>query len=238
MFMIFRTFILVGAIGVPLASSAQSPVEIILSDNFDRQETDDKIEQIGNGWTTNSNFRAGGMKQVDLIHGALFIQRREGANHGVSVSHDVSFQNGGIRLRFKLDTLGDLGINFADLTDKTVRSGHLCMVRVTGSGIELIDLKTGRDSEDMKAARRELAKSGGDPRKLLSSKSRTFTQTIAPDQWHDLAVEIDKDRMQVALDGQDAGSFTSEGIAHPHKTKLRLAVDHSAWVDDVVIERF
>ena len=43
--------------------------------------------------------------------------------------------------------------------------------------------------------------------------------------------------MSVKIDGQAAGSFSSEGIAHPTKRMITLAVNKSAQVDDVKVWR-
>ena len=43
--------------------------------------------------------------------------------------------------------------------------------------------------------------------------------------------------MSVAIDGKPVGQFQSVGIAHPTKRMITLAVNKSAWVDDVVVRR-
>jgi len=43
--------------------------------------------------------------------------------------------------------------------------------------------------------------------------------------------------MAVKINGNSAGKFTSEGIGHPTKSRLRLAVPKSAWVDDIKVTR-
>jgi hypothetical protein len=43
--------------------------------------------------------------------------------------------------------------------------------------------------------------------------------------------------MSVKIDGQDSGTFSSEGIAHPTKRMITLAVNKSAQVDDVKVWR-
>jgi hypothetical protein len=43
--------------------------------------------------------------------------------------------------------------------------------------------------------------------------------------------------MSVKLDDQPAGTFSSEGIAHPTKRMITLAVNKSAQVDDVKVWR-
>ena len=41
--------------------------------------------------------------------------------------------------------------------------------------------------------------------------------------------------MTARVDGQEIGSFASEGIAHPTKRMITLAVNKSAQVDDVKV---
>ena len=54
-------------------------------------------------------------------------------------------------------------------------------------------------------------------------------------KWYDLRVDVDNDRLSVSIDGNMVGSFASEGISHPTKRTLRLAVPRNAVVDDVKI---
>ena len=48
-----------------------------------------------------------------------------------------------------------------------------------------------------------------------------------------MRVVVEGDEMRVAIDGREAGRLRSEGIAHPTKRMITLAVGKSAWVDDV-----
>ena len=69
-------------------------------------------ENPGNGWGTNSKARAKGEKQVFLRDGAMFIKRAAVADHGVSVTHDVAFQDVCITAKFMLPKQGDLGVQY------------------------------------------------------------------------------------------------------------------------------
>ncbi len=91
--------ILAGAI--PTIADQESGT-VILEDDFEREESKPEREQVGNGWGTNSNSRAQGVKQVDLAAGALHITRADVADHGVSVTHEAAFADAVITLRFKL----------------------------------------------------------------------------------------------------------------------------------------
>ncbi len=220
------------------AQEAASPEgKVLLQDDFQRDEAEPDQEQIGNSWGTNSRKRAAGNKQADLEGGALHVTRHPLADHGVSVFHDVEFRNATIDLRFKLGPQDDLGINIADLQEKSVHAGHLCVAKIRLNQVELTDLKTGNMNLQMRAARLEGKLSGND-KKLLASKTKRFTVDLKPNHWHKLRVQIDDNTMRVSINGSPVGEFSSPGIAHPTKRRLRLAVNRSAWIDDVSIREF
>lgn len=207
---------------------------VLLKDDFNRSEKDPDKEQVGNGWTTNSKSRAQGVKQVDLADNALKITKAAVADHGVSVVHEMAFQNATIKLKFQLGAKDDLGINIADMKEKSVHAGHICVARVRLNSLEIQDLKTG----NMKLEHRNARKAGKVPAELeslLKTKRKRFKLKLTPDEWHELQVAIQGDLMIVKIDGTEAGRFQSEGIAHPTKSRLRLSVNKQAWVDDILV---
>ena len=150
------------------------------------------------------------------------------ADHGVSVVHDLNFQDATIALRFKIGAKDDLGINIADMKEKSVHAGHICVARIRANRVDIADLKTG----NMKLEHREARKSGKlspELKKELGKKTKQFKTDIAADKWHSLVVKIQGDEMSVKIDEQVVGTFHSEGIAHPTKRRLRLAVNRNAW---------
>lgn len=220
--------------GTTLATDSSSVV--LIDDDFERNEEDEKVEQVGNGWSTNSKSRAKGEKQVDLKDGAMFIKRAAVADHGVSVVHEIGFRDGTVELRFKLGAKDDLGINIADMKEKSVHAGHICMAKIKPKTVEIVDLKTGR--MDLATRKRRLADSLTDEdNKRIKAKSKYFKTNFATDQWHSLKVQIEGETMSVFVDSKKVGSFSSPGIGHPTKGRLRLAVGKSAWVDDVKVTK-
>ena len=208
---------------------------LIFEDDFERQESDESKEEIGKGWTTNSKSRAKGEKQVDLDEGAIHIIRAAVADHGVSVVHDQEFQDGVIRLRFKLDDAkDDLGINIADMKEKSVHAGHICMAKIRPNQLEISDLKTGRMKLEHREARQNKEETP-EMKELVATKSKKFPLDLETGTWHQLEVRVEGDTMTVKINDEVAGEFSSEGIAHPTKRRLRLAVNREAWVDDVAI---
>ncbi|QDU93862.1 hypothetical protein [Lignipirellula cremea] len=207
---------------------------LILEDDFDRDESTPGKEEIGNGWRSNSAWRANGKQQVDLIDGAMYAVRHAEADHGVAIFHDAGLQNGSVQMKFKLGKGDSLGLDFVDRELETVHAGHLCMARVSLTRLSLIDSKTGH--MDLKIRERRLA---GDKSpelgKLLQTKSAQFPLELKADQWYTLQVDIAGDTMRASIDGKEIGAFQSEGIGHPTKRWITLAVNKTAWVDDVKI---
>lgn len=207
---------------------------LLFTDDFARDESTPGKEDIGNGWTSNSAWRAKGHQQVDLKDGVMHVTKHAEADHGVAIFHDVAFQDGRVELKFKLGEGDDLGVDFVDRELKTVHAGHLCMARVTNKQLTITDSKTG--GMDNKIRERRLA---GDKSPeiaaLLKTKTKAFKVDLSATAWHTMEITVVGDDMAVKIDAQSIGSFKSEGIAHPTKRMITLAVNKSAEVDDVKV---
>ena len=226
-FLIFLTFCL------SLRADFITPV---FSDDFSRDEATPGKEDIGNGWTSNSAWRAKGHQQVDLIDGVMHITKHAEADHGVAIFHNAEFQDGIVELRFKLGEGDDLGVDFVDRELKTVHAGHLCIARVTNKAVTLTDSKTGGMNNEIRE-RREKGDKSPELAALLKTKTKSFKLDLKPNEWHTMNIKIVGDQMTVRIDDQDTGSFSSEGIAHPTKRMITLAVNKSADVDDVKVSK-
>lgn len=215
--------------------AADKPGTLIFEDTFDRNESQELKDEVGNGWKTNSRTRAAGNKQVDLRDGAMHIYIHKAADHAVSVVHPAEFQNGTVEIKFMLEHKDDnLGLNFADLNFKQVWAGHLFVVRVRPNNVELTDLKTG--NMDLKI--RDMRKAGtlpDDSKAMLKTKTKRVPHKTKLGEWHTLRVDIEAETLTATLNGKQVGSFTSPGIAHPTKRLLRLSVPRQAVVDDLKI---
>jgi hypothetical protein len=234
-------FFFVLATSLPLSAQDDAALlekhgRLLFSDDFNRDEPTPDKEDIGNGWTTNSAWRAQGKKQVDLKEGAMAVPRVPEANHGVAIFHDVAFRDGAVKLKFKLGAKGDLGVDFVDREDKTVHAGHLCVAQVTPKNVTLRDSKTGAMNLEIRERR---LKEGRSPSlaKLLKGKSATFPLSldVEADAWHEMLIVVQGDVMRFTLDGKFIGQLQSEGIAHPTKRMITLAVNKTAVVDDVQV---
>ena len=223
------------ALAVSSGFSADNRGTVVFEDHFDRSESQETTEEIGNGWTTNSKTRAGGNKQVDLKNGAMHIKMHAAADHAVGVAHAAEFRDGSVEMRFMLEDQKDvLGLDIADPECKEVHSGHLVKVDVSATQVVVDDKKTGQMNMKFYEARKAKALT---PEQLafIASKKKTFPSALETGKWHDLVVTIMADTVRVSIDGKPVAAFTSEGVAHPTKRVVRLVVSRQAWVDDVKV---
>ncbi|MDR3402622.1 MAG: hypothetical protein P4L99_08995 [Chthoniobacter sp.] len=207
---------------------------VLFQDDFNRHEATPDKEEIGNGWTTNSAWRAKGTKQASLEEGALHVTKAAVADHGVAIFHDVAFQDGAVRLRFKLEEGDDLGVDFVDRELKTVHAGHLCLAHVTLKNLTLTDSKTGGMDNSIHE-RRLAGDNSPELLALLKTKTRSFPLNLQAGEWHTLLVVVEGTALRATVDDKLIGEFKSPGIGHPTKRMITLAVNKSAWVDDVKV---
>ncbi|QDV68894.1 hypothetical protein Poly24_26070 [Rosistilla carotiformis] len=210
---------------------------LIFQDDFQRNESQELRDEVGNGWNTNSKSRAGGNKQVDLRDGAMYIYIHAAADHAVSVTQPAEFRDGRVEVKFMLENEQDsLGLNFADLKFKEVWAGHLCKVVIGTKHVEIADLKTG--VMDLKI--RDQRKAGTLPaelKKMLKSKAKRVANRLETGKWYDAVATISGDTLTVQIDGKEVATFSSPGIAHPTKRMLRLSVPRNVVIDDLKIYR-
>lgn len=227
---------LLASLALTAAVSAEDLGQLLFQDDFARSESQEKTDEPGNGWGTNSKSRAKNNKQVDLRDGAMYIYLSPEANHAVSVTHPAEFTNGSVSLRFMLEDARDsLGLDFADAGCKEVHAGHLFAARINPTQVTLQDLKTGSMRLDIREARQAKQKLTEEQKKAMEGKQKVIPQTTEVGKWHDLVVTISGDELSASIDGKAVGSFSSPGIAHPTKKMLRLSVPRNAVVDDVKI---
>ena len=218
-------------------SAEESFGELIFEDDFERSESQEVKDEPGNAWTTSSETTAAGQKQVDLRDGAMYMHTAEGANHAVSVRHEFAFENGTVRMRFKLENEGDvLQLNFADLELKSVHAGHLFDAVVGLDQVSFDDKKTGVMNLEIRAAS-QAGTLTPEQKATLATKRKSFPNPIEKGVWHDLLVHLDGDQISAEIDGVKVGVFQSEGFAHPTKRLLRLLTPRHSAVDEVRIWR-
>ena len=214
---------------------AEDRGKLIFEDKFDRNESQEAKEEIGNGWTTNSENRAGGHKQVYLKDGAMHIVMHADADHAAGVGHAAEFRDGEVELRFMLEDEKDVfGVDIADPQCKEVHSGHLFKVDVGTKQVVVDDKKTGVMNMKFYEARKAKTLT---PEQLafIAAQKKTFPNTLETREWHSLLIKIAGENVSVSIDGKPVASVAAAGVAHPTKRMVRLSVGRQAWVDDVKV---
>jgi len=231
-----RILFFVFSLAVTPIFAADNFGKLVFQDDFERNESQEKTDELGRGWGTNSKSRAKGNKQVDLRNGAMYIYIHSEADHGVSVTQPAVFTDGAVSMRFMLEDPRDsLGLDFADPECKEVHAGHLLAARISTKQVQFQDLKTGNMRSDIREARQAKKELTEEQQQALKGKDKAFSYPLEIGKWYDLLVKIDGDELSVYINGSPVGRFSSPGIAHPTKRLLRLAVPRNAVVDDVKI---
>lgn len=202
-------------------------------DDFERNESQETREEIGNGWESNSEGRADGRKQVDLQGGAMHIVMHEDARHPVSVRHRLNTPNGEVRLRFQLPQgQGLLGVDLADTKDRSLLGGHIFKVFFKPDEITIQDMKRARKNRQLQERKKAGTLTEADQRDMKESVI-SFPATLASNQWYRARITFHDDLVRVYLNERFVGELKSHGLTHRNKEWVRLAVTRSAVVDDV-----
>ena len=206
--------------------------KLLFEDKFERAEKDDSKEQLGGKWTTNSKRRAKGAKQGDLKDGYLAMTIGPEADHAISIKHDAPFDDGVVRVRFRMHDKKGIGFNFNDPKCKVSHAGHICHVGVKPGKVDFRDGKTG--VFDKKIRERRLA---GAPKqeiaKLTKGKFAYRDSDSKIAVWHEMTIVIQADLMTAYMDEKKVGQLRSEGIDHKVKQNLAFSVPGRADVDDL-----
>lgn len=205
--------------------------ELVFHDSFDRQDGSSTEDAIGNGWSTNSAWRADGDKQVFLENGSMRITRLEKANHAVSVKRDFQLGDCTVSMKFKIGKGDRLGVNFNDPELKTAHAGHVCAIRVTTDYVEAADQMNG----SMNLILRDQRKVDPDNQAVKQAIAKTEKRNsvrLKADSWHELNFEIRGDTTKVYINSMFVLKHTSAGFAHPTKGNIALSVPAQVIVDD------
>jgi hypothetical protein len=110
------------------------------------------------------------------------------------------------------------------------------MARVTNRQLTIMDSKTGGMDNKIRD-RRQAGDKSPELAALLKTKVKAFKLALTPDAWHTMQITVEGETMSVSIDGTAVGNFSSEGIGHPTKRMITLAVNKSAVVDDVKVSK-
>lgn len=206
---------------------------ILFEDDFNREDSDE-TDDLGEAWTTNSQSRAMGDKQNDLVDGELVMTISPRADHAISTVHSTAEPYGDavVYLRMKLEEGDQLKLAYNDKEDKSVWAGHINGVTMTTDSLKLVDeresvfkltLRDNKETPEGKAAMDE----------ALASASKSFPLDLDAGEWHELVTVHEGETLTVYVDGEEVGAHSSPGFGHETKRQFVFAVAKHAVVDDL-----
>jgi hypothetical protein len=215
---------------------------LIFHDAFEREETGNGAQAIGNGWNSATAVRVQQIKMADLDAGILKISSAtKEAGHAAHLHHEAGFTDGGAVVRFRfpgLDKGESLQLGFVDRETPGSHAGHLCSADLRSGGIMLMDWQNGVMNLEIRQRcqafldRKE--KLPVDLEALLTTKQITVHWKADP-EWHELVLVTEGDEMRLSLDGQLVAPHRSAGFAHPLKRWFSFLGPSTVWIDDVKI---
>jgi len=218
------------------SETIKSSLNYTFKDSFERNESQNNKEEIGNGWISNTEKYAPDHKQVDLLDGTLSINRHESASHDVSLTQFAPFTDATIKMKFSFTHEKDsLGISFRDSNYKKTKQGSLIKINISNDEITLNDItltpKISKKQKNLPLS--EL------PKNILEqlNKSRvTIPTSLSVDDWHSLEIIIEGDTLSLSINNTVLGKISSTGIQHPTKNNMRLYIEKKLLLDDFEIK--
>ena len=199
---------------VASATAADYPREIF-SDDF-------SANAFGKRW---GHYKSGSV----LKDGVLVGITPEGSDH--SAVDNVKFDGERdlevtVKFRFTSEKAKSFNLWFDDKDFKGSHAGHICNVTVSPKSVSVGDAKMGNFRKDIYERKKAVPPAlTAEDKILLASKNKSFPVTLALQDWHRLKVQTAVDSITVSIDDKPVGTFTSEGIAHDHKTLVSLTTN-------------
>lgn len=206
--------------------------EIVFEDNFNRQSSGG----MGNGWFVNNK---NGAEQATFREGVLVIEMAPDAGHSTVVRHDIPFDDGVVKLKFKLFDQRGLKVNFNDPAVKNITwAGHVARVVLQPGKVTISDDMTGVYELGIRSKRLDKSLPAEEQREVkefIASKQPIFKAPIELEQWHEMTLVNIGSTFEVYIDAKSVGSFSSLGLDHKVKQNVSLGVFGKVEVDDLSV---
>ncbi len=172
-----------------------------------------------------------------IVDGALRGQKFPEEKHGSGISRDVAGQDVRLRCRFKIPAGGMAAIGIRGPNPILEKVFNVVSLHIRTDSIVAADNDVLHPKDSPKAA--EMKKKGEWNRKFYYAKKEPIS--IAPEAWHDLAVEVWGKELRVLIDAKAVLNYTTLCGDAP-KTSIGFGVGGNGktvlatWYDDVSIE--
>ncbi len=199
--------------------------ELLFSDDFERAE-------LGKAWAIvvpTFSIEKGALKGTQMRFDAPAADGKPAVKgHQAVIGSEVRTKDSVIEFRFRLGGAQSVTAEFDDRAFNGSHYGHICMARISATGVILVDQK------GLAVARP--AGATGEPPPPAGRKNVTFPVQLDPETWHTFALETVGDAMRASVDGKAVAYLQSPGIAHATKSKVEFGcMGKDGFLDDLKI---
>lgn len=188
---------------------------VIFSDDF-------SAEGFGKAW---GHYKSSSVVKDGMLIGITAPTSDHSAVDNIKFTGEKDLQVS-VKFRFVSDKAKSFNVWFDDKNYKGSHAGHICQATISPTGVNLADAKTGGfDLSNGLYDRKKANQLTDDEKKMLAGKQKRVPVKLALNEWHTLVVTTQGDTISVSIDGKDAGSFQSPGIAHDTKSLVSLTTN-------------
>lgn len=188
---------------------------VIFSDDF-------SAEGFGKAW---GHYKSSSVVKDGMLVGITAPTSDHSAVDNIRFTGEKDLQVS-VKFRFVSDKAKSFNVWFDDKNYKGSHAGHICQATISPAGVNMADAKTGGfNLEGGLYDRKKANQLTDDEKKMLASKQKRFPGAVSLNEWHVLVVTTQGDTIRVSIDGKDAGSFQSPGIAHDTKSLVSLTTN-------------
>ncbi|MCB1224532.1 MAG: hypothetical protein KDK99_01865 [Verrucomicrobiales bacterium] len=143
----------------------------------------------------------------------------------------------GVKFKFAGPEAERFNVWFDDKDFKGSHAGHICNVTVSPTSVAITDAKTGNMENSIYEKKNAPGGLDAETTEMLKTKTATFKVELDRDEWHQLRIFTKDDTVRVKIDGEEVGSFASEGNTHETKSVVSFTTYvNDVHYDDVVIK--
>ena len=202
-------------LALAVSSIAADFPRVIFADDF-------SVEGFGKAW---GHYKSSSVVKDGMLIGITAPTSDHSAVDNIKFTGEKDLQVS-VKFRFVSDKAKSFNVWFDDKNYKGSHAGHICQATISPTGVNLADAKTGGfDLSNGLYDRKKANQLTDDEKKMLAGKQKRVPVKLALNEWHSLVVTTQGDTISVSIDGKEAGSFQSPGIAHDTKSLVSLTTN-------------